>query len=142
MDIDELIAKLEQASEGSWFLNYSIMVVIDLPDAPERCVISEFARQLAGTRPKDWPMVPEKDDGYGGPVDFENHYKDYTRSIDAALTLVPHGANVELSTAPYRKDWRAYVWLARAQTSEAPTPSLALCIAALKARRVSQSKAA
>lgn len=57
----------------------------------------------------------------------------YTASIDAALTLVPKGCAVELMI------WvQTNVRLVRGddawQASFAPTPAIALCIAALRAR--------
>ena len=60
----------------------------------------------------------------------------FTSSIDSALTLVPEGYCFEIRSNPFtrRKSATLYTrgdvlfWV------EAPTPALALCIAALKAR--------
>lgn len=60
----------------------------------------------------------------------------FTASIDAALTLVPEGAYPLISKiAPER--WRVHLGFANravGASATAPTPALALCIAALKAR--------
>jgi len=83
----------------------------------------------------------------------EHHGEDlphYTASIDAALTLVPEGWQWQISTrAPEPHAGRAYVHNGelqmtgagmarnpayRAAETTAPTPAIALCIAALRAR--------
>lgn len=61
---------------------------------------------------------------------------DFTRSIDAAVTLVPEGLNRSVRTvAPYRP--RASVWscdMSVEENASGNTEALALCAAALKAR--------
>lgn len=66
----------------------------------------------------------------------------YTSSVDSALTLVPEGegSNFELTLEQYKRRTRTY-WTATighmvldAWDAEAPTPALAICIAALQAR--------
>ncbi|KKM77689.1 hypothetical protein LCGC14_1367410 [marine sediment metagenome] len=57
--------------------------------------------------------------------------------LDAALILVPDGWDVEIKQSRHRKGWRALLWSGGYGTGkfgDAPTPALALCIAALKAR--------
>lgn len=59
--------------------------------------------------------------------------KPYTSSLDAAMTLVPEGWNVQFERTGSAS--RACVWkAARNHSRYAATPSLALCAAALKAR--------
>jgi hypothetical protein len=62
----------------------------------------------------------------------------YTASIDAALTLVPEGADVEVYFSPREKPHRrgcVVLTIGRqAYEAHAVTPALALCIAALRAR--------
>ncbi len=66
---------------------------------------------------------------------------DYTASLDAALTLVPEGAGIKLdrhwTTRHDGPVWMAaiYTGLGDVHASEdRPTPALALCCAALRAR--------
>jgi hypothetical protein len=59
----------------------------------------------------------------------------YTSSIDAAVTLVPEDMHWEICRADHRKGFMARVWYSVVYRADAPTPALALCIAALKARK-------
>ena len=72
------------------------------------------------------------------------HVLPYTRSLDAALTLVPAGWAwfVEQIGKPY-SEGRARLWIPSARTQglqteninvDCATPALALCLAALRAR--------
>ena len=105
----ELIARLEQASEGGAELDEAIFAAIGREH--------EF----------HWNTAPR-----------------YTTSLDAALTLVPEGWRTQL----YQRDGGWFSRLVEITTSRVvapfesdekgfapvPTPALALCIAALKAR--------
>jgi len=68
----------------------------------------------------------------------DNAAMPFTASIDAALTLVPEGWSY--TVAWLHRNSRACVAMFHAkleeQRAEAPTPALAICIAALKARGV------
>ena len=64
----------------------------------------------------------------------------YTRSIDAAVTLVPEPGKWSI-TAASGGHWEAAVWLVDGTNLDwikAATPALALCAAALKARAQEQ----
>ena len=65
----------------------------------------------------------------------------FLHSIDAAMTLVPEGWTYRLSSAPHRKGHAADLWPPIepgkgpfVRRADAPTPALALCAAALRAR--------
>lgn len=59
----------------------------------------------------------------------------YTRSIDAAMTLVPEGAEWECGTAHLvNRGWANVITRDRESKGKAATPALALCAAALRAR--------
>ncbi len=58
----------------------------------------------------------------------------YTASIDAALALVPAAYDAIIHTAGGADVWRPNVGLRDANMCYAPTPAIALCIAALKAQ--------
>lgn len=96
----------------------------------------------------------EQDDGSWAPIStpvwvdpatgqwLSTAPREFTSSIDAAMTLVPEGYAVELSEAwgPGRTDWRAVM---KARTIDgsgiwpkatSAKPALALCAAALRSR--------
>ncbi len=144
MSIKEIISRLEAASKGS--------------DELDACVIAEFVGGTVemspfngrwcvyqGTdrngRPRSWePKTAIERELYGAHA----HDRGPTRSLDAALTLVPEGATFHVMNdcgLPGRAKIGpigASIYL----TEDAPkfiqadgdTPALALCIAALKAR--------
>ncbi len=131
----ELITKLEEAKEGSRDLDG----LIGLLDNPE----------FELWTPDWWSGGPNeylKDDG--PPLRY-HQLPHYTTSIDAALTLVPEGWFVETisdvrTRVVYKGDthkhqcWRAALqWAATGgnlMRVDAPTPALAICIAALNTR--------
>lgn len=146
---DEIIARLEQATEGSQELDAEI-------DASLRIGKTNLPEWAWANFPK-WRARPDgrvevaHDDGRGG-LSWQPH--PYTTSIDAALSLVPEGWEWCLSstgTACICTCWAddsASVFKSTdvkqpRQTPfnewqpKAPTPALALCIAALKARKAS-----
>ncbi len=105
--IDDLIARLEAASEGSEELNDAI----------------DF--ELFGS----------------------DEARPYTTSLDAALTLVPEGWWLRsIEGCPQQNEWDAMLDQKTIPWGKAigcanenvgsPTPALAVCIAALKARKV------
>lgn len=131
MTLSELIAKLEQASAPDRELDAEIACAARFPEhRPAR------KGDHAGVHGVD----PESD--WAGhiyvPTGFLVAYS-YTRSIDDAMTLVPEGWNLRI--AENDKHW----WWAelregfetsyrRVEIGRSPTPALALCIAALRAR--------
>jgi len=78
-----------------------------------------------------------------GPDDPLWHVMPYTRSLDAAMTLVPEGHAVDLADCPEMGSVaRVYFGPIRENSAGEPTgrgntPALALTIAALKARESS-----
>ena len=126
--MDELIAKLEAAAEGSRDSDIAIAYAI-YPQLTSQ----EMPGPLTGSTATQWYLL-------GTHVRIEH----YTTSIDAALTLVPEG-------------WEGHVGINRCVASlyKAPphripthigvgsiasTPALALCIASLKARASSAAE--
>jgi hypothetical protein len=70
-----------------------------------------------------------------------NNGADYTASLDAAMTLVPGGASIDLRTAQTRAGAVAMVHPPQMRPTiicRAATPALALCAAALRARAALQ----
>lgn len=123
MDLAALIAKLESASEGSLDLDAAIYrLVSGFPEAPERPGwLGENAQGQHGT--------------------FEGRARAYTTSLDAALTLVPAEHHWAIGG---ETEWEARIRPSAAvrpvgmdpgKHHYAPTPALAVCLAALKARQ-------
>lgn len=120
MTFSELIAALESANEGSRELDADIAEAIGVPLTPHLHPDNAawMRRQKA---------------------------KPYTTSIDAALTLMPAGYAMEVGLDP--EDGQARVWkydpsggTQRLWEANAPTPALALCIAALKASKAQEDR--
>lgn len=119
--MDDLIAKLEAATEGSRELDVEIVFAL----YPE----SVYRPQCVGDEPIFWS---------------EPYYKRecpaFTTSLDAALTLVPEGQGWGVLAGEPGTDGvfhNAYVTKPRdvpLQSGPCRTPALALCIAALNAR--------
>ena len=118
----DLIARLEAATEGSLELDAEIWMTLY----------------------PNWRNFPRTEDG-GWITDMGKSARayGYTTSLDAAMTLVPEGAFVELHISPKGTSCDAEVSLNdgkfliaddTVKTSTAATAPLALCIAALKAR--------
>lgn len=119
-DLEALIARLEKAMEGSWGLDADILLAL----------------KMKGETSID-------DDG----AEYERlgEHQHFTRSMDAALTLVPEGwteAEMKWWKAP-DGDQLAWIQLGRWREGSAKdetrdgygnTRALALCIAALRAR--------
>lgn len=140
--LDGLIASLRRAIEGSRELDAEIVVALDLrpewlPAGGELWVDRETPPGMAPTvRFRDGRI---KKRSPGNPP--AGDYARYTTSVDAALTLAPEGANChgyELDP----KGVEAFIsrncvasghWIS---LGHHPTsPAIALCIAALKARK-------
>lgn len=122
MTVAELIAALEKA------------------ERPSRELDAEIAALIAETQPAH-PM-PDGTiwiEGCGSESSRTLHSRSYTRSIDAALTLVPDGFDWFVSSefhgtqffATVTSKDRLHNFVARGILA---TPAIALCIAALKAR--------
>lgn len=131
MTMDELIQALEKATGADRELDKAIQRAIEpwLADAE----ISEFIED-------DGTMRWRKPNDERGPDHWYHGWiGSYTSSIDAALTLVPAkfhwtlydsdgGTNAYAQVEP--PEWSIAPW-----DGTAATPALALCIAALKARK-------
>lgn len=143
-DLEALIAKLEAAEKGSRELDAEIAVAIfDEAVAKDDLIYAKLPH-------------PRYDDC--APGTFWRHSRSgaslhtaprYTTSLDAALTLVPEGWWADVFTPIGVNPAQGNLWTGEPpyyqdQETEgfAPTPVLALCIAALKARRSSQKPAA
>lgn len=122
-DLDKLIADLEAATEGSEALDLRIAIAIG---QPAQC---EAEGQFGG-----YQILPS--------------FQRFTRSVDAALTLLPKGygwqgefptpsgdagfRSMRPGTAADGEDMEGGTVVNR--LARAATPALALCIAALRAR--------
>ncbi len=122
---DDLIARLEAATEGSEELDIAIW--------------DQIESWPAGHHP-DWRIAPN-----GREIHATMFAPGYTTSIDGALTLIPEGWAwfVEWIGTPFTEG-AARLWIPSQRTrgleteqfqTEAKTPALALCIAALRARQ-------
>lgn len=125
-NLDSLIAELERAAEGLRELDGEIALSLG------------WVKHHAG-----WAH-------WTTPDGLENrHVPFFSDSLDAALTLVPEGCGWEISVDP---DWEGKIPPSavvcpigespqRRILTVAPTPALALCIAALKARQAMKDAA-
>ena len=112
--LNELIAKLEAAKDGSWELGDEVLLACGW----------KTTANFDPANPHPYWIRP---DG----VNVGINQPDPTTSLDAALTLVPDSYQWSVT------DWRvkAYAQIgATISSAEAAAPALALCIAALKAR--------
>ncbi len=129
--MDDLLTRLEQATEGSRELDVEIY-------------LNTFPAFLVSKEPDGYIYI-----NYTGtaltPIweDFHSHHAPrYTTSIDAALTQLPEGFGYAVETRPHsnqdKSDVPAIAWVSRLRDepsipSIAATPALALCIAIRKA---------
>ena len=123
-DHSALIAKLEAATEGSREFDAAIFCMI----APGAKLAGEVYADAC--KPTEDVWFPQ------GPRGTLRVPPAYTSSLDAALTLVPEGWDYCISRGHGEP---AAASLSPTMTvgevlATAPTPALALCIAALKAR--------
>lgn len=124
--MDDLIKRLEEAREGSRELDAEILCAID-PHA-----------SLDGDGDDVWYGIGLDEDGGPWP-----RVHDYTTSIDDALTLVPEGWGYEISALPGEKVLvrpvkpcpDGSIETMSRWHSHATSAALALCAAALKARK-------
>lgn len=120
MTIDELIAAMEKA------------------EGPSRELDAEIAAMFLDTQ----PAHPFADgtiwvEGCGSESSRTIHSRNYTRSLDAALTLAPTASDWVVEMNP-ESGFHANVWSLEKgwnYGSSSATAAIALCIAALKARR-------
>lgn len=126
MTLSDLLGKLEEASEGSRTLDSAIARYIGLTPLQEgHC--KQWCRQDGRT-----DLTRE--------MYIDAWAPSYTRSLDAALTLVPELSELHL-------DWwhiqaQATIYLAgevAIDSETRPTPALAVVVAALKARQALSS---
>ncbi len=120
-DLDTLIRDLERETEGSRELDHDILAAVGCPtDWREDDDVQEYTFRTGF----DWPPH-------------------YTTSLDSALTLVPEGWGWLVEVWQREESWAQIVRRPKGSTkpsgvfegAEAKSPALALCIAALKARR-------
>lgn len=128
MKINDLIAELEASTDGSRELDNAVF----LATHPDQGTTSE--------EDEYWYAAHLDEDG--GPWTLLPFY---TTSLDAALTLVPDGwgwtINHDAIAAVYAPKIEGDDDLADWGSAPNGTPALALCIASLKARQVSEQNA-
>jgi hypothetical protein len=135
--MDDLIARLECANKGGRVLDRDVALALGWTSEPDEDSTPRSLRDEG----KFWHYwtTPE---GYGAGWEVPA----FTTSLDSALTLVPEGYrlyNLSDQFDDRRGKWFAGVANdippivnppATSYMAHAPTPALALCIAALKAR--------
>ncbi len=127
--MEELIATLERAEEGSRELDAEIEALLTGWVPAHLC--SDNTRRSYGVG-----GLHRLDDGSNLMVVDFKHAPHYTTSSDAALTLVPEGFDWDICFrgGGNRRSYFATVGVYKSGDPR-PTPALALCIAALKARK-------
>lgn len=138
-DLQALIADLERAEDGSPDLDLRLgKAVGEIPESAVFDWIDPEDGSLCWVSPGP-AEVPESE--MRGYRDTGNYGRPSYR-IDDALLLVPEGWDEEIRRARHRKGWFASLSLYRpgigydgtTRNGDAPTPALALCVAAMKAR--------
>lgn len=141
-DIDTLILKLEQAAEGSRELDARIDWLVRRPHfAPfPQGWDRERAKREGHLPPEEWGKPMSEDDCIAANIS-----PPYTRSLDAALTLVPERfcGHVYFGLEPVKQSANVNCFISGGDgpriwedhTGYGWTSAIALCIAALKARR-------
>lgn len=128
--MDNLIAKIEGAAEGSRELDDEIATLI-FTDKRRTC-IKGLSDEAGGM----W-MFRYPNGSIGSSLRF-------TGSLDAALTLVPEDYAIDCLKEGEPGDWyvnlRPRHWIGEWRFSKARTAPLAICIAALKARAQQEMK--
>lgn len=128
-DLLALVARLEAAKEGSTALDAIIWQLHD-PQAFQVCETTALSFSPKG--------LSEEDKAAQVASRAKRLAPHFTRSVDAALTLVPEGFTVDARICGY--DVWTFVTLTEARqgsavfTAHKTTAPLALCIAALRAR--------
>ena len=124
-ELKSLITKLEAAKEGSMGLSREVARAVGW-------INQGNSRRGEWFAPEDTRDGKPVLDGLRG-TDVHREPPDFSRSIDAALTLVPKLADWLLNTQ--NGEFHAAVYGKSAwQHGRITTPALALCIAALKAQ--------
>lgn len=148
MSIAALIERLEKATGPDREIDGRIWAELDERDV-RVAYVGYWGKDglLAKSRrqPRDECVVGVFMDGELYTVGQSNPPAEYTKSIDAALTLVPENHRTTICTEEITFDGEIlqsevlvvpfgeyYRWVDRA--CQGPTPAIALCIAALKAR--------
>ncbi len=137
----ELIAKLQAAPEGSRELSDEVLLAAGWTRESHihpglSADYGENVEYWEWTQPNGDPCPRYHLGGQNLPCP--------TTSLDAALTLVPEGAQYCLgclsdTRVSVRGVSRYHAWVMEQETVYAPTPALTLCIAALKARSAKES---
>jgi hypothetical protein len=132
--LDDLIIKLETASEGSRRLDGEIAICLELIPRFDRSKYID-GTQFRFTAGDDGAIAVDKllPDGRRYP-EYGCLAPAHTTSLDAALTLVPEGFPYEIKARNVEGVMEYRAQLNYTKPSYAATPALALCIAALKAR--------
>ncbi len=130
-----LIAELERAAEGSRELDARIMAVTrEMPiDA------DQWLREWDG-RIDVYQQTKVAAFHTSGAVSCYWDPREYSTSLDSALTLVPEGSYIRMTIG---RDKKAWVWVECAEDQKVAyaIPALALCIAALRARQAMKDAA-
>lgn len=109
---------------------------------PDRELDAEIGRSV-GASPKRKNIHKRGHYIDGQPVlsRIKDVYPPYTASLDAAMSLVPEGADYRISRVQVREGVRAIVWGERnaGYDADAATPALALTAACLRARAIASS---
>lgn len=141
MTIDDLIALLEKAEAPSRELDQAIHLLVLPDDLASKIIrgdmkVHEWSLGMGG-------ICWRSDSGSSGGTWPVRHY---SSSIDAALTLVPDGFYGRLwfgPRPPHMNDVPVAIWSSDTQkmasffgpNGDHQSPAIALCIAALKARK-------
>lgn len=126
---DDLIARLERATEGSRELDAEVWREVSLPT-------EYFGSKIERVTYSNGDVVIDTEDGFRH---FDTHdIPRFTLSLDAALSLVP-GGKWQWQIRQDPSSYRAGIVGGKIpdmviHRGQAPTPALALCIAALRAR--------
>jgi hypothetical protein len=141
MAYDELIAKLETATEGSRELDGEIALAVVRENYPDAHFVDEESKDVIQVMP-------------GMTAGASSELPRYTTSLDAALLLVPEEfgwlVRSQHDGLPFANCSHPYstnnIWIVNGENVSLPpedqghnharaqTPAIALCIAALKAR--------
>lgn len=113
-DLTKLLADLEAATEGSQGLEFKIAVAVDWHE--NGVSIREFQAKLRWGHASHW------------------QFPQWTRSLDAARTLIPEGLCWEVEGGPKTGGVAVIGTVNGPMEGIAATPELALCIACLHAR--------
>lgn len=141
--LTDLITRLEQATEGSMGLSRGIAVAVGWHKVKTR--YSRHGTEKWGwIAPQDWiggtSEHPILDSLHGTTISREP--LDYTRSLDAALTLVPndHLWLLEPGGATVATDRDHHSYYTTQFDGSHAVPAIALCIACLKALSAGEPK--